>query len=94
MLRPVTNDPSDNLCFAASEWLNTVANALSHEGLELLHRGLMSPDLEVSIRIQLRAGALVLEVSDGLRRTDIACVDVAPAQPDDGMGSITSRAVH
>jgi hypothetical protein len=81
-----TDDPTALLCVASSMWWEALAHSLPHEGLELLHRALADPDLELAARIQFKAGTLTLEVSDGSRKTDLARIDVEPLRPADGFG--------
>ena len=77
-----TPDHTALLATATSHWIEVVANSCSQETLDMLQRGLTEPGLEVAVRIMLRAGAIVLEVSDGIRKTELARVEVEPIRPE------------
>ena len=69
---------TDQLTLAVSQWLTAAAQALPQAQLDLLNRAILDPELEVSVRAQLKAGRLTLEVSDGVAKTDLTAVHVEP----------------
>ncbi len=83
----MSNDPTFLLTVAASSWLEAMAHQLPQEGFDLLNRAFLhDPDFEVSARVMFRAGAVVLEVSDGQRKTELVRFDVPNIRRDDGFG--------
>ncbi len=82
-------------CEAAANWLSVVSHQLSQDRLDLLNRALLHDEhLEVSARVMFRAGAVVLEISDGTRKTELARFDVPALRPDDGFGHSGEGAKH
>ncbi len=80
---PTANDgPTSVLAAAAADWLSAIARALPQEKLELLHRSLSDPASEISVRVEFKNKAFVLEVSDATRRTELVRVRV------DGLGTM------
>ena len=86
-----SEDATDALCLAAANWLSAVSHQLPQDRLDsLLH----DAHLEVSAPVMFRAGAVVLEVSDGTRKTELVRFDVPALRPHDGFGHQGEGAKH
>ena len=78
---PAADDgPTSVLAAAASDWLKAIVRALPQERLEILHRSLSDPTSEISVRVEFKNKAFVLEVSDATRRVELVRIRV------DGLG--------
>ncbi len=69
---PAADDgPTSALAAAAADWLSAIARALPQEKLEILHRRSSDPASEVSVRVEFKSKAVVLEVSDATGKTEL-----------------------
>ncbi len=53
------------LATAAGEWLSAFERTLPEEKAEILRRGVSDPASEISVRVEFKSKAVILEVSDG-----------------------------
>ncbi len=84
---PAANDgPTSVLAAAAADWLSAVVRALPPERLEILQRNLSDPASEISVRVEFKNKAFVLEVSDATRRMELVRIKVDGLGPADGFG--------
>ncbi len=84
---PAANDgPTSVLAAAAADWLSAIARALPQEKLEILHRRSSDPASEVSVRVEFKSKAFVLEVSDATRRMELVRIKVDGLGSADGFG--------
>ena len=76
------------LATAGGEWLSAFERGLPEGKLKILQRGVSDPASEISVRIEFKSKAIVLEVSDGTKTTELVRVDVGSLPPsgdhDDG----------
>ena len=90
---PAANDgPTSILAAAASDWLKAIVRALPQERLAILHRSLSDPASEISVRVEFKSKAVILEVSDGTQATELVRIDIGSLPPaghveDDGEGT-------
>ncbi len=84
---PAANDgPTSVLAAAAADWLSTIARALPQGRLEFLHRSLSDPASEISVRVEFKNKAFVLEVSEATRRMELVRIKVDGLGTADGFG--------
>ena len=69
------------LATAAGEWLSAFERGLPEEKLEILQRGVRDQGSEISVRIEFKSKAIVLEVSDGTKTMELVRVDVGSLPP-------------
>ena len=74
---PAADDsPTSALAAAAADWLSAIARALPQEKLEILHQRSSDPASEVSVRVEFKSKAFVLEVSDATGKTELVRIRV------------------
>lgn len=79
---PATNhDLIIALATAAGEWLSAFERALPEGKAEILRRGMSDPASEISVRVEFKKKAIILEVSDGTEATELLRVDVGSLPP-------------
>ncbi len=88
-LNPATNqDLIIALATVAGQWLSAFERGLPEEKLEILQRGVSDPASEISVRIEFKSKAIILEVRDGIKTIELLRVDVGSLPPsgdhDDG----------
>ncbi len=92
---PATNhDLIIALATAAGEWLAAFERGLPEEKAEILRRGVSDPASEISVRVEFKSKAVILEVSDGTRTTELVRIDIGslpPAGNIEGGGEGTDR---
>ena len=84
---PAANDsPTSVLAAAAADWLSAIVRALPPERLEILQRSLSDPASEISVRVEFKNKAFVLELSDATRRVELVRIKVDGLETVDGFG--------
>ncbi len=79
---PATNhDLIIALATAAGEWLSAFERALPEGKAEILQQGVRDPASEVSVRVEFKSKAVILEVSDGTRTTELVRIDIGSLPP-------------
>ncbi len=79
---PATNhDLIIALATAAGEWLSAFERTLPEEKAEILRRGVSDPASEISVRVEFKSKAVILEVSDGTQTTELVRVDIGNLPP-------------
>ncbi len=74
---PAADDgPTSILAAAASDWLKAIVRSLPQEKLEILQRSLSDPASDISVRVEFKNKAFVLEVSDATRRVELVRIKV------------------
>ena len=87
---PATNhDLIIALATAAGEWLSAFERTLPEGKAEILQRGVSDPTSEISVRVEFKRKAVILEVSDGTKTTELVRIDIGSLPPaghveDDG----------
>lgn len=69
------------LATAAGEWLSAFERGLPEGKAEILRRGVSDPASEVSVRVEFKRKAIILEVSDGTKTTELVRVDIGSLPP-------------
>ena len=69
------------LATAAGEWLSAFERVLPQEKAEILHRGVSDPGSEISVRVEFKSKAVILEVSDGTQTTELIRIDIGNLPP-------------
>ncbi len=69
------------LATAAGEWLSAFERGLPEGKLEILQRGVSDPASEISVRIEFKSKAIILEVWDGIKTIELLRVDVGSLPP-------------
>lgn len=69
------------LATAAGEWLSAFERGLPEAKARILQRAVSDPASEVSVRIEFKSKAIILEVSDRTKTTELVRVDVGSLPP-------------
>jgi hypothetical protein len=69
------------LATAAGEWLSAFERVLPEEKAEILRRGVSDPASEISVRVEFKSKAVILEVSDGTQTTELVRIDIGNLPP-------------
>ena len=69
------------LATAAGEWLSAFERGLPEEKAEILRRGVSDPASEISVRVEFKSKAVILEVSDGTQATELVRIDIGSLPP-------------
>ncbi len=79
---PVSNhDLIIALATAAGEWLSAFERGLPEGKLNILQRGVSDPASEISVRVEFKSKAIILEVRDGTKTMELVRVDVGSLPP-------------
>ncbi len=76
------------LATAAGQWLSAFERGLPEGKAEILRRGMSDPASEISVRVEFKNKAIILEVSTGTKTTELVRVDVGslpPSGDDEGV---------
>ncbi len=69
------------LATAAGEWLSAFERTLPEERAEILRRGVSDPAWEISVRVEFKSKAVILEVSDRTQATELVRIDIGSLPP-------------
>ena len=69
------------LATAAGEWLAAFERALPEGKADILQRGVRDPASEISVRVEFKSKAVILEVSDGTKLTELLRIDIGSLPP-------------
>ena len=78
---PTNHDLIIALATAAGEWLSAFERTLPEEKAEILRRGVSDPASEISVRVEFKSKAVILEVSDGTQATELVRIDIGSLPP-------------
>ncbi len=69
------------LATAAGQWLSAFERGLPEGKAEILRQGMSDPASEISVRVEFKNKAIILEVSNGTKTTELVRVDVGSLPP-------------